>query len=220
MQDSDAPRPFASPACSMHEIDPAYAGTAKPADIAAWRKAERARLIEARMAIPADERERLGTRIAEHLRLQIVDSTIVSGYWPFRGEPDLRPLMKALGSAGLRIALPVVIAKGQPLVFREWRAGTPLARGVWNIPIPAEGAEVMPDMVIAPVVGFDPPGYRLGYGGGFFDRTLAAMPRHPRVVGVGYRSAAIPTIHPQAHDIPMDLIVTEQGVELAASAGD
>lgn len=77
--------------------------------------------------------------------------------------------------------------------------------------VPAEGIDVMPDVVVSPVVGFDPACYRLGYGGGFYDRTLAAMARQPRVIGVGFALAAIATIHPLPHDIPMQAIVTERG---------
>jgi 5,10-methenyltetrahydrofolate synthetase len=87
--------------------------------------------------------------------------------------------------------------------------GEPLERGVWNILVLAQGPAVQPEIVIAPLVGFDEAGYRLGYGGGFYDRTLAAMPGKPFVVGVGYCEARIPTIHPQPQDIPMDIIVTD-----------
>lgn len=83
-----------------------------------------------------------------------------------------------------------------------------MARGLWKIPYPAEGAEVLPSVVIAPLVGFDKNGFRLGYGGGFFDRTLAGFDARPLVIGVGYPGASIPTIFPQPHDIPMDWIVT------------
>lgn len=76
---------------------------------------------------------------------------------------------------------------------------------------PADAEAVVPDAMIVPVVGFDSACHRLGYGGGFFDRTLAALPRRPRVIGVGYGQAVIATIHPQPHDIPMDVVVTEQG---------
>ena len=92
--------------------------------------------------------------------------------------------------AAARIALPIVIEKAQPLIFRAYRPGDRLEKGVWNIPIPAEGEPVLPDIVISPMVGVDPRNYRLGYGGGFFDRTLAAMPRKPLVIGVGYEHAA------------------------------
>jgi 5,10-methenyltetrahydrofolate synthetase len=118
--------------------------------------------------------------------------------------------MTDIHNRGGRCALPMVVKRNQPLAFRLWEPGTRLERGVWNIPFPADGAEVAPDVVIAPVVGFDSACYRLGYGGGFFDRTLAALPAKPRTIGVGYTCAAIATIYPQAHDIPMDAIVTEK----------
>ncbi len=178
-------------------------------EIAAWRKAERARLIAARLAIPAEERTGMAGEIAQALDAAIgpVDGRMVSLYWPFRGEPDLRSWMAAIAARGGRTALPVVIEKARPLVFRAWQAGERLEKGVWNIPVPAEGDPVLPDIVIAPLVGFDGGNFRLGYGGGFFDRTIAAMPKMPLVIGVGYRLQRIDTIRPQPHDIPMDRIV-------------
>lgn len=208
------PRGYASPPCFLHELDPAYGMPMTASEVAAWRKVERERLIGARLEVDALKRAEHSNRIAARLSEAIGDPAglVVSLYWPFRGEPDLRPFLEKAPALGARTALPVVVAKKAPLVFRLWTKGEPLERGVWNIPVPAEGAEVMPDVVIAPVVGFDPKGYRLGYGGGFFDRTLAAAPRRPRVIAVGYEMAAIPTIHPQPHDIPMDLIVTESRI--------
>ena len=183
-------------------------------DIAAWRKEERKRLLAERMALLAAEREGMDEAISQRLEALIGPSqgTIISAYWPFRAEPDLRPLLRRLRDNGARIALPIVVAKGQPLIFREWLPGTKLARGVWNIPYPEDGPEVVPDVSIAPVVGFDGGCYRLGYGGGFFDRTLAALPERPRCIGVGYAFQRIATIHPQPHDIPMVAVVTEEGV--------
>lgn len=108
----------------------------------------------------------------------------------------------------VHIALPVAVALGQPLRFREWRPNARMARGLWKIPYPADGVEVVPSVVIAPVVGFDKECFRLGYGGGFFDRTLAGFDATPLAIGVGYAGAMIPTIFPQPHDIPMDWIVT------------
>lgn len=206
---------YASPPCFMHELD--GAGTERPsdptlwADVRRWRKAERERLIAARLAIPADKRGAMSAAIGEGLDTAIGDvaGKIVSLYWPFRGEPDLRGWAAAVVERGGKTALPVVIEKGRPLVFRAYRSGDRLEKGVWNIPIPADGAEVIPDVVISPVVGYDPNNYRLGYGGGFFDRTLAALPRKPLVLGVGYGMQAIPTIYAQPHDIPMDRIITE-----------
>ena len=179
-------------------------------EVARWRKAERERLIAARLALSADEREEHARRIARDLDNLVPrrSGTIVSLYWPFRGEPVLRRWMEAAYVAGLRPALPVVLAKGQPLQFREWAPHTRLERGIWNIPYPADGAVVTPSVVISPLVGFDSGCYRLGYGGGFFDRTLAGMASKPLVIGVGYPLQKIPTIYPQPHDIPMDWIVT------------
>ncbi|PZF78043.1 5-formyltetrahydrofolate cyclo-ligase [Aestuariivirga litoralis] len=188
-------------------------------EVMAWRKSERERLIAARLAAASDQRAAWSHAIADVLQRAIgaANGLIVSTYWPFRGEPDLRPLMARLEAMGGCCALPVVLAKGQPLVFRRWKEGEPLVRGVWNIPVPAEGAEVEPDVVIAPVVGFDPHCFRLGYGGGFFDRTLALRAPRPRVFGVGYELQAIATIHPLGHDIPMQAIVTEAGLHQPAA---
>jgi 5,10-methenyltetrahydrofolate synthetase len=179
-------------------------------DVALWRKEKRAELIAHRMALPVEERTRVAAEVAAQLDQLIPagSAAIVSVYWPFRGELDLRDWMRSANARGLRIALPVVVEKGQPLIFREWVPGARLTRGVWNIPIPADGPEVVPDVLISPFVGFDTQRYRLGYGGGFFDRTLAALQTPRTVIGVGHPSGALPTIRPQPHDIPMDLIVT------------
>jgi 5,10-methenyltetrahydrofolate synthetase len=205
---------FASPPCYMHEIDPAYAGLVvdprQVRDVARWRKAERQRLIAARLAVAVGVRQECATHIGSQLDHLIPSSaaTIISVYWPFRGELDLRPWMASAHGRGIRVALPVVVAKATPLVFRAWHPGASLKPGVWNIPVPADGAEVTPTVVLAPLVGFDPDGYRLGYGGGFFDRTLAALSPRPLAIGVGHPVGALPTIYPQPHDIPMDWIVT------------
>lgn len=214
---------FASPPCFLHELDPAYGGVADPQqalDVKRWRKAERERLIAARLAIPARERRHLDeilTRTLDSL-LPTVEGKIVSAYWPFRAEPDLRPWLESVAQRGGRAALPLVVQKGAPLVFRTWRQGEPLEPGIWNIPVPSQGPAVLPDVVIAPLVGFDAEGYRLGYGGGFFDRTLAAMPRRPLVIGIGYAQQRIATIFPQPYDIAMSVIVTEQGAVHAPAA--
>jgi 5,10-methenyltetrahydrofolate synthetase len=183
-------------------------------DVARWRKAERARLIALRLATSPDERRRTSETVAATLdsRLDPGPGKVISLYWPFRGELDLRGWMARAVERGARVALPVVVAKARPLVFREWRPGCRMARGVWNIPAPTDGEALTPDVVLAPLVRFDPYGYRLGYGGGFFDCTLAALSPSARGIGVGHEVAAIPTIYPQPHDIPMDAIVTGSGV--------
>jgi len=220
MADDDEPATFASPACFLHEIDPVYAGLPGPldgqawTDLNRWRKAERERLIAKRLALPAATRLAHGEVIAARVLDEIGDVTgrIVSAYWPFRGEPDFRPFLEEVAARGGLTALPIVVEKGRPLEFHLWQTGEALSRGVWNIPVPAAPNPCRPDIVIAPVVGFDASCYRLGYGGGFFDRTLAAMAEKPRVIGIGYSGSRIATIYPQPHDIPMDIIVTEAGI--------
>ena len=147
-----------------------------------------------------------------------VSGRIVSAYWPFRGEPDFRPFLQEVTARGGRTALPVVVENGRPLEFHLWQTGEALSRGIWNIPIPAAPNPCRPDIVIAPVVGFDVDCYRLGYGGGFFDRTLAGLRGRVQAVGVGYASARLATIFPQWHDLPMDLLVTEEGVSRRTGA--
>lgn len=203
----------------MHEVDAAYMGLAavpgsqERANIMRWRKAERARLIAARLAIPADERARHADIIRARLDalLPTLSGGIVSLYWPLRGEPDLRDWLAAILDRGAVCALPVVTEKNAPMIFRTWRPGEPIVRGFWNIPVPEQGAIVTPDVVLAPVVGFDEQRFRLGYGGGYFDRTLASISTKPYVIGVGYAQARMKTIYPLEHDIPMDAIVTERG---------
>jgi 5,10-methenyltetrahydrofolate synthetase len=210
--DHDDPAQYSSPPCFMHQLGPEFRPpTSDWTDVRRWRKAERERLIAARLAVSADARAAMSRRIAEGLDAVIgyLAGRMVSLYWPFRGEPDLRPWMASIKARGGRSALPVVVEKGQPLVFRAYAPGDRLEKGVWNIPVPAQGDPVLPDIVVAPIVGIDPGHYRLGYGGGFFDRTLAAMPFKPLVIGVGYELQRIATIYPQPHDIPMDRVVTE-----------
>jgi len=189
------------------------AGTLERGDIMRWRKAERLRLIAERLKLSAEERRRHAAAIARHLTDAIgnIEARTVAVYWPFRGEPNLRPWMELMHAGGAQCALPIVVEQHAPLVFRTWWPGAPMASGIWNIPVPAEGIEVLPDIVVSPVVGFDPACYRLGYGGGFYDRTLAAMACKPLVIGVGFSMSVVATIHPLPHDIPMHSIVTEDG---------
>jgi len=202
---------YSSPPCFMHELDAAPPSVTADPEVARWRRAERERLIAARLELPADLRAAHAARIAEQLdaALGAVTGKVVALYWPFRGEPDLRSWAQRVIEQGGMVALPVVVQKAAPLVFRAWKPGDKLEKGVWNIPIPAADNQVLPDIVISPVVGFDAQKYRLGYGGGFYDRTLAALPRKPVVIGVGYRLQQLATIYPQPFDIPMDRILTE-----------
>jgi 5,10-methenyltetrahydrofolate synthetase len=188
--------------------------------LARWRTAERRRLREARLALSAEERALVARKVAGYLdqllalRLREPAGSALSGYWPIKAELDLRFWMEDLNRRGVRLALPVVEVPASPLVFRAWRPGARMERGFWNIPVPSANAErVIPDVALAPLVGWDGKGYRLGYGGGYFDRTLATLSPRPYVIGVGLQSARIHTIQPQPHDIRLDAIVTEEGVQ-------
>jgi 5-formyltetrahydrofolate cyclo-ligase len=184
-----------------------------------WRKEQRSILIERRVAIAREDRVHWSERITASilLRLKTNPSELLGFYWPFRGEYDPRGIARLLHAQGVSLALPVVIQKAAPLIFRAWRPRTPLVPGIWNIPVPADGETVQPDALLVPLIGYDQQGFRLGYGGGFYDRTLAAMQQRPITFGVGFGLGSLPTIHPQPHDIPMDVIITEQRSTLMAS---
>jgi 5-formyltetrahydrofolate cyclo-ligase len=192
----------------------APASPKSPAQISAWRKEARARLIADRLSLdPVDRRQHAGKTALHLSRLsEPLSKPTISFYWPFRAEPDLRPLMQTFVEGGGPCALPVIVEKKAPLVFRLWKPGDRLVPGVWNIPIPADGAEASPDVVIAPVVGFDCAGHRLRYGGGFFDRTLASLPHRPLAIGIGYDAAAVSTIFSLPYDVPREAIVAEREI--------
>ncbi len=185
-----------------------------PEQLNAWRRAARDRLLNARVALPADTLARHHEAIDRHLERGFPNLArgIVAFCWPYKNEYDARFLARRLRDRGAATALPVVVAPRTPLIFREWHPGVKLERGVYDIPYPVGSREVQPDTVLLPMLGFDDGGYRLGYGGGFFDRTLAAAPRAPTVIGVAHELAHLDTIYPQSYDIPMDWVVTERGV--------
>ena len=183
------------------------------AEVKTWRRAERERLIAERMAAPGAVRREWGEMIAAMLREVLAGLPGPLGvYWPFRGEFDPRPLIEAEVARARLIALPVVVDKKGPLEYRAWKPGEPLVPGIWDIPVPQGRQIVVPRTVLAPLVGFDRDCYRLGYGGGYFDRTLAALQPRPLAIGVGFAFQEIATIEPQEFDIPMDMVVTEAGL--------
>lgn len=185
------------------------------AEVKSWRREERKRLLAARTGTAPALRREWGGAITARLRELLAErpGITLGVYWPFQAEFDPRPLIDWLIGEGFSAALPAVIDKKGPLEYRAWRPGEALVDGVWNIPIPEKRDIVVPQAVLAPLVGFDPECYRLGYGGGYFDRTLAALTPRPLAIGVGFALSRLATIHPQPHDIPMDLIVTEAGTQ-------
>jgi 5-formyltetrahydrofolate cyclo-ligase len=183
-------------------------------DLSAWRKNERTRLLREREALAPEALAELRSRIDHHLERAFPDLVhgAVAFCWPYKNEYDARHLAAALRRRGARTALPVVVAPKTPLVFCEWKPGVELAEGPLGIPYPVGSPEVSPDQVLLPMLGWDGDGYRLGYGGGFFDRTLAALTKRPRVIGIAYEQAFLKTIQPQPYDVPVDFVVTERGV--------
>ena len=185
-----------------------------PDELARWRTAERRRLLAAREALDAGARERARLRLNAHLERGFpgLASARFAFCWPVRGEYDVRPLAQTLRGRGAVTALPVVVGSGRPLEFRVWHPGVALAAGPLGIPYPADSDPITPTVILLPMVGWDTAGHRLGYGGGYFDRTLAVLNPRATPIGIGYELGRIATIHPQVWDIPMDWVVTERGV--------
>jgi len=193
------------------------AGTV-PSNLAAWRKGMREELIARRMAAPAAARREWSLAISLLLMqaLPVHPGIIVGFCWPLKGEYDARPLMRLLRQRGARCALPVVMQRAEPLVFRRWQPGVPMKIGTLGIAYPDGTEQLAPDILLVPLVGFGRAGDRLGYGGGYFDRTLAAMEPRPLSIGVGFELSRMETSFPQPHDVPLDAIATEAGLRWRA----
>ncbi len=191
------------------------------AELRAFRGALRSRLIAAREALTADEHARLSQALAAALNPLLAALPIRSlGFcWPYRAEFDVRTLVKNAIARGLTACLPVVISDGSPLIFRDWQADSIMIDDRYGIHIPASGEARQPEAILMPLNAFDEAGYRLGYGGGYFDRTLAMTHPRPLAIGIGFELARVASIRPQAHDLPMDCIVTEAGIFIVENSG-
>ena len=191
------------------ELSPSIARNPLPESKNALRKL----LLKARLdaALEPAAQEALSRRMLDTLKLH--EPACVGFYWPLPGEFDARAAIAiwlALG-AHRQASLPVVTNRGEALQFRAWAPDTPMKTGHHRIPEPATEVVVMPDLLFVPCVGFDVEGYRLGYGGGYYDRTLAAWPgaTRPVTVGIAYEACRTDALQREAHDIPLDLIITE-----------
>jgi 5-formyltetrahydrofolate cyclo-ligase len=183
-------------------------------DLKAWRKSQRERLVAARLALASEFVESARRRIDASLLRSFpgLGNSRLAFCWPILNEYDARHVVRTLRERGALTALPVVVAPKQPLAFREWHPGVKLEKGALDIPYPVGSPEVVPSAVLLPMNGWDDGGYRLGYGAGYFDRTLAGLAERPVVIGVTYELAHLDTIHPQSWDVPVDYVVTERGV--------
>jgi len=178
-------------------------------DVDRFRKAERTRLYGLRKSLSVEASTAQAASVMSGLDRLLPDvaGRVIACYWPIRGELDLRGWMAMAHAHGATLALPVVVAKGRPLEFRAWQPGATMERGIWNIPVPATSDLLVPDIVIAPLLGVDAQNYRLGNGGGYYDMTLAALPVKPQIIGVGQHFCRMATIFPMPWDIPMDAVV-------------
>ncbi|MEO3428872.1 5-formyltetrahydrofolate cyclo-ligase [Pelagibius sp. CAU 1746] len=153
----------------------------------------------------------------------LAEEIVVSGYWPMGDEIDPRPLMAALDAFGCRLALPAIRAAGQPLDFRAWRPGDALQPAGFGTQEPPATAEALrPGLLLVPLLAFDGAGYRLGYGGGFYDRSLALLRKAGDILAVGlaYADQQVPAVPREATDQPLDLVVTEGGVVVPGAAAN
>jgi len=177
----------------------------------------RSEKIAAREALPPDQHQSLSQSIETHLvnLLQRCQPQVLGFCWPFRAEFDCRPLVIRLLATGVRACLPLVETAESPMKFRAWHTDSQMLVDRYGIHFPATGELLTPDMLLMPVNAFDNAGFRLGYGTGYFDRTLAELAAHglrPLAIGVGFELARVASINPAAHDIPLDAVVTEAGV--------
>ena len=139
---------------------------------------------------------------------------VISGYAPIRSEIDPMPLMRALAAAGHRLCLPVIEAAGRPLAFRAWAAGAAMEQGPFGAAIPTDGAWLEPQVLLVPLLAFDRRGFRLGYGGGFYDRTLECLRGRGAVMAVGlaYAAQEVARVPTEPTDQRLDAILTEAGL--------
>lgn len=184
------------------------------ADVERRRRFMRDRALAAREALPSDARVQMERAIECHLDglVATLRPRSLAFCWPYRAEPDLRGWVERwLGEDQGRCAsLPVVLEKNAPLSFRVWVPGARMQNDQHGIPFPADGETLVPDIALIPLNAFDAKGFRLGYGGGYFDRTLAVM--KIQTAGIGFELGRVESVLPQAHDLPMDWLVTEAGV--------
>ena len=174
----------------------------------------RRRLIAQRLDLPG--RLELAAELQEVLRVWLTrrGELTIGAYWPIKGEFDPLPALYRWSEADprRRIGLPVMDKRSGTLQFHVWYPGCPMEDDAYNIPKPKDTEVFEPQLLIVPCVGFGPGGLRLGYGGGFMDRTLAGLSPRPATLGVAYAHGFVPLLKAEPHDVPLDAVLTEEGV--------
>ena len=189
-------------------------------DIKNGKKSLRERLIRERLDLP--NRLELSEQLQRVMRFWLVDrqDTVIGAYWPIKGEFDPLPALHRWKEDGelleepqlRRIALPVINKEHKTLTFHAWYPGCEMEEDAYGIPKPKDTEVVVPTLLFAPCVGYGPGGYRLGYGGGFYDRMMSALSPKPVTVGLGFGGGFIEDFEPEAHDVPLDAILNNHGV--------
>lgn len=185
------------------------------------KSALRVKAHAARAALSLDSRTSAAEAVARHFfeSVPLRAGEVVAAYWRIRDELDCQPILVRLMDSNQPVVLPVVTGPDEPLELRVWEPGTALYEAGFGTLAPSELApRAEPDVVLMPLLGFDGQGTRLGYGGGYYDRTLARMSKKPRLVGLAFAAQEIESIPREEHDIPLDAIVTEAGVRHFGSA--
>jgi 5-formyltetrahydrofolate cyclo-ligase len=179
------------------------------------KAAMRSKAHAVRDAFWADRRAEASKAASAHFfeGFALSPGQVVAAYWPIRDELDVKPVLTRLMDDGQPVCLPVVVGDGLPLELRLWQPGTPLYPSGFGTLAPDELAPIVePDVILMPRLGFDRLGTRLGYGGGYYDRTLTRMSRRPKLVGFAFALQEFEHIPRDSHDVPLDAVVTENGV--------
>jgi 5-formyltetrahydrofolate cyclo-ligase len=184
-----------------------------------WRK----QLVAQRLGL--EDRWARNEALQRVMRVWLVEraDVVIGAYWPIKGEFDPLPALFRWQEAGMesdamaasrhrKIGLPVINKITRTLTFHRWYPGCPMEEDAYGIPKPKETEVVVPTLLFVPCVGYGPGGYRLGYGGGFYDRTLSELTPKPYTVGLGYTLGFVPELEPEPHDIPLDAILNDNGV--------
>jgi len=188
--------------------------------VEAAKAALRLKAHAGRAAILNSTRAAAAKSVAEHFfkSVPLKPHEIVAGYWRIKDEMDCQPILIRLMDSFQPVCLPVVLGDDLPLQLRLWEQGTPLYEAGFGTLAPAELApQVEPDVIVMPLLGFDKRGTRLGYGGGYYDRTLATLSNRPKLVGFAYDVQQFDDVPRLAHDIPLDAVVTETGIRYPLS---